>query len=1069
MKIHSILLHQPTSRLIFYKSLCPYIAVIVIIIALFPACAEKKMTLKEARQITISVSGRQLTPPPRRSYDIIEILNQSSKTDPKLIARMKNIYRSSPPETTDGEALFDFYWKKTNAAVFLGYFRQALKDGRTAIQHAERVGLFHEPLVHLVARIEKHLGNLKNAIEISERVLKKNYQWVATYINLIEIYGLLGDLESAKKIYDKGKEWYEEWFGIYERGGGTRYLYDFIKHCDAVIDAFWLEFKGNYCWAEPFWRNAIRYAKKYNSSYWGKRNAKQFGSSIAVVPLVRLSLTINLLQQDRIIEAEIEARQALKEALELFGENSELAALAVSILGEIQMKQGRFAEAEKIISVGISLLEKRGISADSLIVSKARTFLGNVLMARYNYEEAMKQYDLVKENLFENQFFYNRNIARRPPIMLCLLKNGRITEAMKLISAAYDFNSKTYGENHYLTAEVLALRGIANAKQNNHLNALKDFSHAVPILIGSKGIEGNNYLKRSVLKNIIESYIEVLIKINGTRLEKQVDLDAMSEAFRLTDILGAQSVQNALRSSSARASASDQGLAMLIRREQDTFNRIKYFQEAFANNLAMPANQLIPGVKEDLINKISTLTKARAAILSEIATRFPKYSDLLNPSALTLSAAQQLLGPDEALIATYVSREKSYVWALPHTGSPSFAIVNLGEKEINHLVSVLRISLDRIGKTIGSIQKYDLKTAFEIYKALLEPVAPGWKNAKNLLIVPHGALGYLPFSALATKAVDLGPEKEPLFSNYRDVPWLVSTHTITMLPSVSSLSTLRNLPKGDLNRKPFTGFGNPYFTSAMAKEDIDNEKTKLAPKVKGITRGNAIFQRGIKRSTTEENGPNSAGIESLPPLPDTAEEVRGIALALKADPDKDVFLGKRASEEQVKSLDLTRVRILAFATHGLLPGELDGLVQPALALSSPQVTGGKDDGLLTMGEIMALNLNADWVVLSACNTAAGDGAGAEAVSGLGRSFFYAGTKALLVSNWAVETTSAKTLTTNLFRRQAEDPSLSRSEALNHTMIEMIHNLDCKDNEGRSVFSYAHPIFWAPFSVIGDGN
>jgi len=82
----------------------------------------------------------------------------------------------------------------------------------------------------------------------------------------------------------------------------------------------------------------------------------------------------------------------------------------------------------------------------------------------------------------------------------------------------------------------------------------------------------------------------------------------------------------------------------------------------------------------------------------------------------------------------------------------------------------------------------------------------------------------------------------------------------------------------------------------------------------------------------------------------------------------------------------------------------------------------------------------DWVVLLACNTGAGQCAGAEAVSGLGRAFFYAGTRALLVSNWPVETTSAKILTTALFQRQAADPALSRSEALNHTMIDLVDNL-----------------------------
>ena len=104
-------------------------------------------------------------------------------------------------------------------------------------------------------------------------------------------------------------------------------------------------------------------------------------------------------------------------------------------------------------------------------------------------------------------------------------------------------------------------------------------------------------------------------------------------------------------------------------------------------------------------------------------------------------------------------------------------------------------------------------------------------------------------------------------------------------------------------------------------------------------------------------------------------------------------LGKDANEEAVKTMDLSGFKVMAFATHGLVPGELNGLTQPALALSAPAVAGVGGDGLLTMEEILTLKLDADWVVLSACNTGAGAGAGAEAASGLGRAFFYAGTRA----------------------------------------------------------------------------
>jgi len=153
-----------------------------------------------------------------------------------------------------------------------------------------------------------------------------------------------------------------------------------------------------------------------------------------------------------------------------------------------------------------------------------------------------------------------------------------------------------------------------------------------------------------------------------------------------------------------------------------------------------------------------------------------------------------------------------------------------------------------------------------------------------------------------------------------------------------------------------------------------------------------------------------------------------------------------------------------------VPGDLDGLTQPALALSAPDVAGVKGDGLLTLDEILALRLNADWVVLSACNTASGQGAGSDAVSGLGRAFFYAGARALLVSSWPVETTSARALTTDLFRRQQENPGVDRARALQQTMNWLIDHAERVDAaSGKTAFSYAHPIFWAPFMLIGDGG
>ncbi len=202
-------------------------------------------------------------------------------------------------------------------------------------------------------------------------------------------------------------------------------------------------------------------------------------------------------------------------------------------------------------------------------------------------------------------------------------------------------------------------------------------------------------------------------------------------------------------------------------------------------------------------------------------------------------------------------------------------------------------------------------------------------------------------------------------------------------------------------------------------------------------------------------------VRRLAPLPDTAAELRAVARALGAG-DEHLYLGEQATETRVKSLDLSRYRTLAFATHGLMAGEFKGLAEPALVLTPPEAGTPEDDGLLTASEAAQLKLNADWVILSACNTASPDGApGAEGLSGLARAFFYAGSRALLVSHWQVDSDAAVRLTTGLFEALREEPRLGRAEALRRSMLALM-------NDSQRTY-YRHPIFWAPFMVVGEGG
>jgi CHAT domain-containing protein len=291
---------------------------------------------------------------------------------------------------------------------------------------------------------------------------------------------------------------------------------------------------------------------------------------------------------------------------------------------------------------------------------------------------------------------------------------------------------------------------------------------------------------------------------------------------------------------------------------------------------------------------------------------------------------------------------------------------------------------------------------------------------------------------------------------------------VTMIPSTSSLLTLRRLPPGSPRRDPLIGFGDPYFNeqeAAEAERQAPAETLQLASAPAAVTRGLPFRTRAVAHPASVD----STAFALLPRLPDTRLELMAMARALDADPAQALFLGRDANERNVETIDLSRFRIVAFATHGLVAGDLDGLTQPALALTAPQIAGVEGDGLLTMEKILPLKLDADWVVLSACNTAGGAEAGAEAASGLGRAFFYAGTRALLVTNWSVHSASARELITDLFRRQSADPHLARAEALRQAMMSMLDGPGFVDGSGKTLFAYAHPLFWAPYSIIGDGG
>ena len=244
--------------------------------------------------------------------------------------------------------------------------------------------------------------------------------------------------------------------------------------------------------------------------------------------------------------------------------------------------------------------------------------------------------------------------------------------------------------------------------------------------------------------------------------------------------------------------------------------------------------------------------------------------------------------------------------------------------------------------------------------------------------------------------------------------------------------------------EPFRGYGAPVIGQQAGKANVQ-VATRSAGAPASVYRGGRVDVEAVR---------------ALSALPQTEGELQQLAAALGAPPSS-VRTGAAATVAAVKSDDLSRYRVLAFATHGLLAGELAGLSEPALVFTPPASESADDNGLLTSSDAAKLNLSADWVILSACNTAAGDGMpGAEGLSGLARAFFYAGARSLLVSHWPVRDDAAARITTDTFRRLADNPALARADAFRLAVLDLM--ADASDP------TFAHPAVWAPFVIVGEG-
>lgn len=1009
--------------------------------------ASRSLLIVVASALIPSFAFGQAVSPPRTIADLIPFFEQYTPDQARLASLRQETGREPPQNAGQGD-LGKFHLKRGTAAFDLGENTLAMQEFRKVLELGGMVERI-QSLVRL-GWLEFIEGDPAKGLETIKRALDQIPAWHGTRLDVLGMYAIvaakLGQFEligsTIKEINDvvNWNRSLRAWH-IHEHNNLER---------QNRFTGFALKELGKLTEAEVALREALRQGE-LDAPFLDRRQAAGLpGYSPAERELFRnqtkAMLAEVLARQGRMLEAELLMRESLRDSLSGNGP-PERVGLILNISVETLISLDRLAEAEALAKAGLGMLTRTGAKPDGMQLLLLRRSLADAMAGQGRYEDAVREAAALVEAVKESHPWL-AEAARlgSPEIGLSFGRSGKAEQGLVMLDAQYASSSQWRGREHPRSATIQGYRGVVRWQAGEKSAALNDLRAAVGILLTHHGETYEQPAPAEVRRFglILETYLAAL---GDAAASPPPGLDPAADAFRLADALRSRRIQTAISASAVRAAADTPELAALVRKLQDLGGEEDALIRILFNMSMLPPEKQLPKVMEDMRKRLDAIKPERAALAMEVRTRFPAYAELVRPSPASIQDIQAVLKAGEAFIYVLPTEKNTLVWAIPKNGKMAFVSAQMGGGELDRVVKQLRRSLD-IGTTgLDQLPPFDLQAAHRLYTLLLAPVAAGWEGASHLFVSAGGGLSQLPMAVLPTALVKTTAGK-PAISEYRKVPWLIRKAAITELPSASALIALRKMKPGSSGRSVFVGFGDPDFGAGGNVQRVITKRRNLA------------VTRAVGKDIAEQNRVDWLAYSQLPLLPDTREELLAVAQALGANAEADVYLGSKASKKTILNLNLADKRIVAFATHGLLAGDFPGLDQPALAMAS---TGTAEEGLFKLEEILKLKLDADWVVLSACNTAAGDGEGAEAISGLGRGFFYAGARALLATHWPVETVSAKELVTGIFTRYAGPGDLSRAESLRGAMLALIDHISVPTH------AYAHPMFWAPYAIIGDGG
>jgi CHAT domain-containing protein len=596
--------------------------------------------------------------------------------------------------------------------------------------------------------------------------------------------------------------------------------------------------------------------------------------------------------------------------------------------------------------------------------------------------------------------------------------DGRVVPAEHDLRDARDLDAKIFGDTAP-TAE-------ADFRLGEFYNRQQLYGPAMDAFRLGAAIAAKDPIARSlILPDDVVQYVAA--DIGAGAGADQAARDA--EVFRVSQLANTGVADQTIARVAAREAAGNSALGDLILKAQQAARERDVAKVELAADIARPDDERSAGMKDELNARLEQASATADELAVKVREEFPQYADLANPGPADLPALQAQLSPGDAMLIFVIGNDASYALVV-RQGSFAAIPLAIGQDALAADVADLRSAFVPVA---GRLPQFSLKNSYALYQILIAPVESHLNGVDHLIVVPGAALSSLPVSLLVSQ--DPGDSHD-----YSSAAWLVKRFAVSTMPSARALVTLHEEAAHHAPAsRSFLGIGAPAFQGASGAAGA-----KALADLSGACRAAGPVPADLLRA--------------LPPLPSTANEVQNVARQIGGG-SASLLIGAQASEANLRNQPLDQYGVVYFATHGILPGELHCESEPALALSPPAGVAASTatDGMLTASEIAQLKLNADLVVLSACNTAEGsDGLGGGALEGLSDSFFAAGARSVLATHWEVPSAATTTLMTGVFSPANRARGLA--QALRQAQLALIA-------QGPT----AHPFNWAAFTIIGDGE